>query len=345
MKVATDKRGPSNKIISNKQKAALLMLSLDVEAATRLMKGLTSEEIEYLTVEIASLKGVHSLQIDTVIDEFHQLITAQEYVVQGGWEFAQKLLESSLGPTKARNVMDKVKTLTHVTGFAMLKKADPKQLASFLQKEHPQTIALVLSNLSGDQTGGVLSEFPDELRNEVVLRIATLGKVSPTLLTEIEDVLSEVAEAEISQNMSTVGGTKSVANVLNKINNATAKGILEFLDSKDGNLANEIKRLMFMFEDLVYIDDRGIQRLLREVDKKDLALSMKVADDNLKEKIFKNMSERAQELLREELQFMGPVRLKEVEAAQTRIVMIIRQLEDSGEIVVAGRGGKEEVIV
>jgi flagellar motor switch protein FliG len=343
--VATEKRGPSNKIISNKQKAALLMLSLDVEAATRLMKGLTSEEIEYLTVEIASLKGVHSLQIDSVIDEFHQLITAQEYVVQGGWEFAQKLLESSLGPTKARNVMDKVKTLTHVTGFAMLKKADPKQLASFLQKEHPQTIALVLSNLSGDQTGGVLGEFPDELRNEVVLRIATLGKVSPTLLTEIEDVLSEVAEAEISQNMSTVGGTKSVANVLNKINNATAKGILEFLDSKDGNLANEIKRLMFMFEDLVYIDDRGIQRLLREVDKKDLALSMKVADDSLKEKIFKNMSERAQELLREELQFMGPVRLKEVEAAQTRIVMIIRQLEDSGEIVVAGRGGKEEVIV
>lgn len=321
------------------------MLSLDVEAATRLMKGLTSDEIEYLTVEIASLKGVHSIQIDTVIEEFHQLITAQEYVVQGGWEFAQKLLESSLGPTKARSVMEKVKTLTHVTGFAMLKKADPKQLASFLQKEHPQTIALVLSNLSGDQTAGVLSEFPDDLRNEVVLRIATLGKVSPTLLTEIEDVLSEVAEAEISQNMSTVGGTKSVANVLNKINNATAKGILEYIESKDGNLANEVKRLMFMFEDLVYIDDRGIQRLLREVDKKDLALSMKVADDNLKEKIYKNMSERAQELLREELQFMGPVRLKEVEAAQTRIVMIIRQLEDSGELVVAGRGGKEEVIV
>ena len=331
--------------MTNKQKAALLMLSLDVEAATRLMKGLTSEEIEYLTVEIASLKGVHSMQIDSVIEEFHQLITAQEYVVQGGWEFAQKLLESSLGATKARNVMDKVKTLTHVTGFAMLKKADPKQLASFLQKEHPQTIALVLSNLSGDQTAGVLSEFPDELRNEVVLRIATLGKVSPTLLTEIEDVLSEVAEAEISQNMSTVGGTKSVANVLNKINNATAKGILEYIESRDGNLANEVKRLMFMFEDLVYIDDRGIQRLLREVDKKDLALSMKVADDTLKEKIFKNMSERAQELLKEELQFMGPVRLKEVEAAQTRIVMIIRQLEDSGELVVAGRGGKEEVIV
>ena len=334
-----------SRTISNKQKAALLMLSLDTENATRMMKGLTSEEIEYLTVEIASLKGVHSGQIDDVIEEFHQLILAQEYVVQGGWDFAQKLLESSIGATKARSVMDKVKTLTHVTGFAMLKKADPKQLASFLQKEHPQTIALVLANLAGDQAGGVLNEFSDELRNEVVFRVATLGKVSPALLTEIEDVLSEVAEAEISQNMSTVGGTKSVANVLNKLNNASAKGILEFLEAKDGVLATEIKRLMFMFEDIVYIDDRGIQRLLREVDKKDLGLAMKVAEESLKEKIFKNMSERAQDLLKEELQFMGPVRLKEVEAAQTRIVMIVRQLEDSGELIIAGRGGKEEVIV
>lgn len=330
--------------VTNKQKAALLMLSLDVEIATRLMKGLTSEEIEYLTVEIAGLKGVYSTQIDGVIEEFHQLITAQEYVIQGGWDFAQKLLETSLGPMRAKGVMEKVKALTHVTGFAMLKKADPKQLASFLQKEHPQTIALVLSNLSGDQTSGVLTEFPDELRNEVTMRIATLGKVSPALLAEIEEVLSSVAEAEISQNMSTVGGTKSVANVLNKMANATAKNILEYLEGKDPSLANEVKRLMFMFEDLVYVDDRGIQRLLREVDKKDLALSMKVAEESLKEKILKNMSERAQELLREELQFMGPVRLKEVEAAQTRIVMIVRQLEDSGELVIAGRG-KEEVIV
>jgi flagellar motor switch protein FliG len=330
--------------VTNKQKAALLMLSLDVDTATRLMKGLTSEEIEYLTVEIASLKGVYSTQIDGVIEEFHQLVTAQEYVVQGGWDFAQKLLETSLGPLKAKGVMEKVKALTHVTGFAMLKKADPMQLASFLQKEHPQTIALVLSNLSGEQTSGVLAEFPDELRNEVTMRIATLGKVSPSLLAEIEEVLSSVAEAEISQNMSTVGGTKSVANVLNKMANASAKSILEFMESKDPTLANEVKRLMFMFEDLVYVDDRGIQRLLREVDKKDLALSMKVAEEALKEKILKNMSERAQELLREELQFMGPVRLKEVEAAQTRIVMIVRQLEDSGELVIAGRG-KEEVIV
>ncbi len=321
------------------------MLSLDVETATRIMKELTSEEIENLTVEIAGLKGVHSTSIDNVIEEFHQLITAQEYVVQGGWDFAQKLLENSIGPMKAKNVMEKVKTLTHVTGFAMLKKADPRQLASFLQKEHPQTIALVLSNLSGDQTAGVLNELPDDLRNEVAMRIATLGKVSPVLLTEIEEVLSSVAEAEISQNMSSVGGPKSVANVLNKINNATAKRILEYLETRDGNLTNEIKRLMFMFEDLIFIDDRGIQRLLREVDKKDLALSMKVADESLKDKILKNMSERAQELLKEELQFMGPVRLKEVESAQTRIVMIVRQLEDSGEIIVAGRGGKEEVIV
>ena len=339
------KETAAKKTVTNKQKAALLMLSLDVAVSTRLMKGLTSDEIEWLTVEIGSMKGVYSTQIDGVVEEFHQLITAQEYVVQGGWEFAQTLLETSLGPMKAKGVMDKVKALTHVSGFAVLKKADPRQLASFLQKEHPQTIALVLSNLSGDQTSGVLGEFPDALRNEVTYRIATLGKVSPTLLTEIEDVLSQVAEAEISQNMSTVGGTKSVANILNKIANATGKSILEYVESKDPELANEIKRLMFMFEDIVFIDDRGIQRLLREVDKKDLALSMKVAEEGLKEKIMKNMSERAQELLKEELEFMGPVRLKEVEAAQTRIVMIVRQLEDTGELIISGRGGKEEVIV
>jgi len=343
--MAAPRENSSHKALTSTQKAALLILSLDVETATRLMKGLTSEEIENLTLEIAGLKGVHSSSIDSVIEEFHQLVTAQEYVVQGGWDFAQKLLENSIGPMKAKGIMDKVKALTHVTGFNILKKADARQLANFLQKEHPQTIALVLSNLSGDQAASVLNELPEELRNGVTLRIATLGKVSPTLLREIEDVLSSVAEAEISQSMSTVGGTRSVASVLNKMNNATAKGILEFMESKDANLANEVKRLMFMFEDLIYVDDRGIQRLLREVDKKDLALSMKVAEENLKEKILKNMSERAQELLKEELQYMGPVRLKEVEAAQTRIVMIVRQLEDQGELVVAGRGGKEEVIV
>ncbi len=321
------------------------MLTLDVEAATRVMRKLTQQEIEDLTLEITNVRGVPSQVIDNVSDEFHQLIIAQQYVVQGGLDHAQQLLEHTLGFAKAADVLEKVKVLSHVTGFDMLKKADGKQLAGFLQKEHPQTVALILANLSPEQTAQVLAEFTEELRNDVTFRISTLGKVNPALLSEMEDVLEDIAEAEISQSMSSLGGTKSVAAILNRCSTAEAKVILESIEQKNPQLAGEIKRLMFLFEDLLFVDDKGIQRILREVDKKDLAMSMKVSEDKLKQKIFTNMSERAQELLKEELQYMGPVRLKDVEMAQTRIVEIVKQLEDQGEIVVAGRGGKEEVFV
>ena len=321
------------------------MLTLDVEAATRVMRKLTQQEIEDLTLEITNVRGVPSQVIDNVSDEFHQLIIAQQYVVQGGLDHAQQLLEHTLGFAKAADVLEKVKVISHVTGFDMLKKADGKQLAGFLQKEHPQTVALILANLSPEQTAQVLAEFTEELRNDVTFRISTLGKVNPALLSEMEDVLEDIAEAEISQSMSSLGGTKSVAAILNRCSTAEAKVILESIEQKNPQLAGEIKRLMFLFEDLLFVDDKGIQRILREVDKKDLAMSMKVSEDKLKQKIFTNMSERAQELLKEELQYMGPVRLKDVEMAQTRIVEIVKQLEDQGEIVVAGRGGKEEVFV
>ncbi len=334
-----------NKKMTNKQKAALLLLSLDVETATRVMKYLTQDEIEALTIEITNIKGISSEKVDPVVDEYHQLVRAQEYMIQGGIDYAQRLLEQSLGFTKATDVIEKVKLLTQVKGFAMLKKADSEQLANFLQKEHPQTVAFILSNLSADQTATVLAEFDEELRNDVSFRMATLGKVSPTLMAQMEGVLNNVAESEISQNMSVMGGAKLLASILNRCNTATAKMILEHIDQKESQLAGEIKRLMFLFDDLVYIEDRGIQRILREVDKNDLALSLKVADEKLKDKIFNNMSERAKELLKEELSYLGPVRLKEVESAQTRVVEIVKQLEDQGEIVVAGRGGLEEVFV
>ncbi len=336
---------PSTQRLSPRQKAAMLMLSLDVETATRLLRQLSQDEIELLTIEISNVRGISSTLADVVTEEFHHMITAQEYVIQGGIDYAQKLLENSLGFSKATDVLEKVRAMTHVKGFGMLKKADAQQLASFLQKEHPQTIALILSNLSPDQTAQVLTEFNDELRNNVSFRMATLGKVSPSLLAEVEDVVEDIARTEISQSMSSMGGAKSMAAVLNKCNNATAKMILEHIEQSDNQLSGEIKRLMFLFEDLLYVDDRGIQRILREVDKRELAMALKVVDDKLKEKVLRNMSERAQELLKEELQYMGPVRLKEVEAAQTRIVEIVKQLEDQGEIVVAGRGGSEEVFV
>lgn len=331
--------------LTPRQKAALLMLSLDVDTATRLMRQLSQEEIELLTIDISNVRGVPSSVVDVVMEEFHHMITAQEYVIQGGIDYAQKLLEDTLGFTRATDILEKVKALTHVKGFGMLKKSDPSQLAGFLAKEHPQTIALIVSNLTPDQGAQVLTEFTDDLRNNVSLRMATLGKVSPSLLAEVEDVVEEIARTEISQSLSSMGGTKSMASVLNKCNSATAKMILEHIDQQDPQLSGEIKRLMFLFEDLLYVDDRGIQRILREVDKRELALALKVVDEKLKEKVLRNMSERARDLLREELQYMGPVRLKEVETAQSRIVEIVKQLEDQGEIVVAGRGGSEEVFV
>ncbi|MDH3251190.1 MAG: flagellar motor switch protein FliG [Ignavibacteria bacterium] len=331
--------------LTGRQKAALLIVSLDLKTAGDVMKTFSQPEIERITIEIANLKGVTSKLIDQVLDEFHHLVAAQEFMIQGGMDHAQKLLEQSLGLAKASEVMDRIKMLTHVRGFATLKEADPSQLVSFLQKEHPQTIALILSNLNPELGSRTLMELPEEIRNDVTFRMATLGKVSPALLAEMEDVLESITQSEFNQSISSMGGAKSVATILNKFPTGVSKTVMEYIEEHEPTLASEIKRLMFLFEDIIFIDDRGIQRMLREIDKKDLALSLKVTDEKLKQKIYSNMSERAQELLKEELMYMGPVRLKEVEAAQQRIVEIVKALEDSGEIIVAGRGGTEEIVV
>lgn len=331
--------------LTNKQKAALLVLSLDLPTATALMRVLSQTEIEDLTIEIMRVKGVPSATTAKVLEEFQSLIKAQEYLIDGGADQAQELLNKSLGPERAAYILERVRSVTNVRGFNNLKKADAYQVASFLQKEHPQTIALILSNLRMEQAADVLVEFPPQLRNDVVHRMATIGKVSPSLIAEMENALEAVAQSEMSPGLSITGGPKSVATVLNRIGVEKAKEILEHLEQKEPQIAQEVKNLMFLFEDIIYVDDRGIQRVLREIDKKDLALSLKVADERLKAKILGNMSERARELLEEELQYMGPVRLKEVEAAQARVVAVVKQLEEAGEIIIAGRGGTEELVV
>ncbi len=331
--------------LNGRQKAAVLIMSLDVDAAAKVFKQLTQPEIELLTIEITNLQGIHSGVVDNVVEEFQSLYQAQGYVLQGGLEYARQILEKSLGLSKASEIVEKVRILTTVRGFDTLKKADSSQLVSFLQKEHPQTIALILSHLSPDQTSQSLQLLPEEVKGDVIFRIATLGKISPNILSEVESVVDAMAESQIMQSGGATGGTKAVASILNRSPNAEAKFLIESIERRDPQLADEIKRLMFLFEDIIYIDDRGIQRILREVDKKDLALAMKVAEEKMKDKIFSNMSERAQALLKEEIQFLGPVRLSEVEAAQTRIVEIVKQLQEREEIVVVGRGGSEEVFV
>mgnify|MGYP001084762351 CR=1 FL=1 len=330
--------------LTGKQKAAILLMSMDVDVAAKVFKELEMHEVEAIALEITNLKDVPANVVEDVIEEFYELMQASSLMLEGGLDYAQVLLEKTYGPEKAREIVEKIKVLTTVRGFNILKKADPAQLANFLSKEHPQTIALILSHLPPTQAADVLQEFPEDLRSESVLRIATIGKVSPALVSEIEQVVDQIAESTLSQNLAATGGTQIVANILNKSNNAVAKAMLESIEEKNFDLANEIKRLMFLFEDIVQIDDRGIQRILRDVDKRDLALALKVADDKIKNKIFKNMSERAAAVVKEELEFMGPVKLKEVEQAQMRIVDIIKQLEADGEISIGGRG-KEDIFV
>jgi flagellar motor switch protein FliG len=332
------------KNLTGKQKAAILLMSMDVEVASKVFKELDMNEVEQIALEISNLKDVPANVVEDVIEEFYELMQASSLMLEGGIEYAQILLERTYGSDKAREIVEKIKVLTTIRGFNILKQADPAQLANFLSKEHPQTIALILSHLPPGQAADVLQEFPEELRTETIVRIATIGKVSPTLVSEIEQVVDQIAESTLSQNLAAAGGAQIVANILNKSNNALAKQLLESIEEKNYDMAGEIKRLMFLFEDIIQIDDRGIQRILRDVDKRDLALALKVADEKIKNKIFKNMSERAAAVVKEELEFMGPVKLKEVEQAQMRIVDIVKQLESDGEISIGGRG-KEDVFV
>ncbi len=344
---------PNNKLalvdtkdeVNGLQKAAMLMVALNVEAASSVLKHLDSTDVELITAEISKVKNVSSKTVDTVIFDFYNMVTAREYVLEGGLDYAQAVLEKTYGPSKASEILDKIKRLTTLKGFDVLKKAEPAQLVNFLNKEHPQTMALILSQLAPDQTANALKEIPEELRVDVAFRIATLGKIAPQTLKQIEHVVDEIAGASMSQSVGKLGGAKCLAAILNRANVGMAKEILTKLEDMDAETSYEVKRLMFIFDEIVNINDKDIQKILREVDRKDLALSLKTAEDKLRDKIFKNMSERAADLLKEELQYMGMVKLKEVEGAQARIIDVIKALEEQGEISLNLRGGPEEVYV
>lgn len=339
------KREMSVSDLTGLQKAALLLIALDVDTASAVLKNIDATDVEAISAEITKVRNIPSNVVDQVMIDYYEMVTANEYVLEGGLEFAQQVLEKSFGMAKAVEIIEKVKNITTLHGFDVLKKADSTQLVNFLNKEHPQTIALILSHLSPDQTAEALKELPDDLRDDVVFRIATLGKISPQTLKKIEQVVDELAGFSINQSMGKLGGPKSVATILNRTNVSLSKEIIDGIQDKDDNVAAEIKRLMFIFDDIIHLQDRDIQAILKEVDRKDLALALKIADDKVKDKIYTNMSERAADLLKEELQYMGPTRLKEVEAAQARIVDTIKMLEEREVISINFRGGTEEVYV
>lgn len=331
--------------VTGAHKAAILIVTLGSEISGKVMQELNEGEIENITVEIANLKDVSPKLEEKVIKEVSELIQAQQYINQGGVEYAKNVLETALGHSKAVEILKRLEGSLKATGFARIKNIDPKQLVNFIQHEHPQTISLILSQLAHGQAAQILSDLEPELQAEVAFRMATMEKISPEIINELEGVLEALFEEVGTRDLSISGGTKTVAEILNLMETSSEKAILESMEAENPELAAEIKNLMFVFEDIVLLDDRSIQRVLKDVETKDLAIALKAASDEVKDKIYKNVSERVGAMIQEEIEFMGPMRLSDVESGQQRIVETIRRLQDEGQIIVAGRGGKEELVV
>jgi len=338
---------PEPSELPGKMKAAILLACLGPKAASKVLANMSEEEVEQITLDLSSLGTISSDTRTAVIDEFYQMAVAKRFVAQGGIDLARDMLESAFGTDKALDILTKLQSSLQEVPFEFLKRADPAQICSFIQDEHPQTIALILAHLSAQTGAIVLSALPRETQADVVVRIAMMDRTPPEIVREVERVLERKMASIFSQGFTFAGGIKEVAEILNRIERNTEKSIMADLEERDPELADEIARLMFTFDDVVYVDDSGIQRALREIETKDLALALKTANEEVKEKIFKNMSTRARDMIKEEIDFMGPVRLKNVEEAQQKIVSVIRRLEESGDVVIEGRGGggADEIVV
>ncbi len=320
------------------------MAALGKEVAAQIYKYLAESEVETITMEIANLGKIDHEMIDDVYKDFHEYGVAQKYITTGGVEFARAILEDAFGEDRAEEVVARLSTFLQVSPFDFVRRTDPQAISNFIINEHPQTIALVMAYLEPQQSSVLLQALDPEKQAEVARRLALLDRTSPEVIREIERVMEKNLSAIISQEFSTAGGVSALVEILNKVDRATEKGILEALSDRDPELAEQVKNMMFVFEDIIHLDDRSVQQVLREVDTKELSLALKGVSEEVANKVFKNMSKRAASMLQEEMEFMGPVRLRDVEGAQQRIVNIIRQLEDQGDIIIA-KGGEEELVV
>ncbi|MCG7407497.1 flagellar motor switch protein FliG [Paenibacillus sp. ACRRX] len=334
----------NNQGLTGRQKAAILLISLGPEVSAQIFKHLRDEEIEQLTLEIANVRKVDSVDKETVLSEFHQICLAQEYISQGGITYAKEILEKALGASKAVDIINRLTATLQVRPFDFARKADALQILNFIQNESAQTIALVLSYLQTEQSSQILSSLSPDKQAEVARRIALMDSTSPEVVSQVESVLEQKLSATVTQDYTSAGGIESIVNILNGVDRGTERTILDSLEIQDPELAEEIKKRMFVFEDIVNIDNRSIQRIIRDIDNSDLQLALKVASEDVRGVIFRNMSKRMADTFKEEMEFMGPVRLRDVEEAQTRIVATIRRLEESGEIIIA-RGGGDDIIV
>lgn len=330
--------------ITGVQKAAILLIALGPDKSSNVFKHLKEDEIEQLTLEIANTRSVSPAMKDAVLDEFYEVCLAQQYIAEGGIGYAKDLLEKALGSERAKDVIGKLTASLQVRPFEFVRKTDASQLLNFIQDEHPQTIALILSYLSSNQASAIISALSPEKQIDVAKRIAQMDRTSPDVIKEVEKVLEQKLASLVNQDYTIVGGVDSIVDILNTVDRGTEKHIMESLEIEDPELADEIRKKMFVFEDILSLDDRSIQRVLREVDNNELAVALKGSNEEVQNLIFSNLSKRLATMIREDMDFMGPVRMKDVEEAQQKIVNIIRKLEDSAEIIIS-RGGGDEIVV
>ncbi len=326
------------------QKAAVLMVTLGDETASNIFKYLEEDEIQTISREIAVTKHVQPEVAEEVLEEFHTMTQARSYISQGGIEYAKKLLIKSVGPEVARKIIDRlVKALESSAGFTSLERANPQQLSKFIQNEHPQTIALILAHLNASQAAELISSLPETLRSDVAMRMASLQEISPEVVRRISLILEQKLEALGSFATEAYGGVRAVAELFNRMERNVGRTVLEKIETENPQLAASIRDLMFVFDDILLIDDNGITEILKRADKKTLTIALKGTSEELQNQFFRNMSSRAVELMKEEMEFMGPVKLKDVEKSQHEVVEIVRQLEEEGVISIGGGGGEDYV--
>lgn len=330
--------------VSGLQKAAVLLIALGPEKSASIFKHLKEDEIEQLTLEIANTRSVPTEVKDQVLDEFYDICLAQKYISEGGINYARELLEKALGHDRAMDVIGKLTASLQVRPFEFVRKTDASQLLNFIQDEHPQTIALILSYLSSSQASAIISSLSPDKQADVAKRIAQMDRTSPDVIKEVEKILEKKLSSLVNQDYTIVGGVDSIVDILNTVDRGTEKHIMESLEIEEPELADEIRKKMFVFEDILSLGDRAIQRVLREVDNNELAIALKGSNEEVQGIIFNNLSKRLVTMIKEDMEYMGPIRMKDVEEAQQKIVNIIRKLEDAGEIVIS-RGGGDEIVV
>jgi flagellar motor switch protein FliG len=331
--------------LSGKQKAAVLCLVLGEDITAEIFRRLPEDDVQEISREISLMGAIPATVTDRVLEEFYNLTLAREYMTLGGIEYARKVLIKSLGPEEARRITDRlIKLLEKSAGFSALEKINPQQLSKFIQNEHPQTIALILAHLSATQAAALISTLPEDMRSEIVIRMANLEDISPEIVKKIAGVLDQKLESLGPYSLEEYGGIKAVSELFNRMDRRASRNVLEQIESRNPELAASIRDLMFVFEDILLSDDQGVMEILKRVDKRSLATALKGANDELKDKFFRNMSQRAVAMLKEEMEYLGPIRVKEVEKAQHEIVEVVRNLEEEGVIVIGDAGGDEYVV-